>query len=247
MALGLAAGLASQVAHAQRLQPFSSAIPGDRLPTPWRVVPFPGGGKPLTRFEVVTLDGARVLKVSTDKSYGWVLHEVPPIVLGPGSRLRWRWRLDQPILDADLKRREGDDSAVKVCALFDMSTARLGFADRLLLSVAKSKTSDPVPAATLCYVWDHLLPTGTETPNVFSSRVRLIVMDSGEALLGQWVTHERDVFADFMHAFGKETDEMPPLIGITVGADSDNTRSLSIAYVGDIALNPLVPKAAGAP
>jgi hypothetical protein len=44
---------------------------------------------------MVTIDGTRVLKMLADKSYGSVLHEVAPVVLGPGSRLRWRWRLEQ--------------------------------------------------------------------------------------------------------------------------------------------------------
>ena len=70
----------------------------------------------------------------------------------------------------------------------------------------------------------------------FSPRLRYVVMDSGETLLGQWVKHERDLAADFLRAFGAETDVMPPLVGLAVGADSDNTQSTSLAYVGDLGL-----------
>jgi hypothetical protein len=206
------------------------------LPAPWRVVGFPGGGKPVSSFDIDNLGGVKVLKVSANNSYGSALHEVAPVVIGPGTRLRWRWRLEQPLLLADLKKREGDDSAVKVCAFFDMSTAKLGLGDRMALSVARSRTTDPIPAATLCYVWDHLLPEGTELPNVFSGRMRLVVIDSGEGRLGQWVAHDRDLHADFMRAFGKETDEMPPLIGIAIGADADNTHGQSLAFVGDVSV-----------
>ncbi len=228
--------LGAAPAVAQRIQPFSATIPGDRLPAPWRVVPFPGGSKPVTQFETTMLEGTRVLKVLADKSYGSVLHEVAPVVLGPGSRLRWRWRLEQPLLQSDLRRRDGDDSAIKVCALFDMAVGKLGVLERAMLSLARSRTSDPIPAATLCYVWDHLLPEGTALPNAFSARIKFVVMDSGETYLSQWRVHERDLAADFMQAFGRETDDMPPLIGIAIGADSDNTKATSLAYVGDIAL-----------
>jgi Protein of unknown function (DUF3047) len=228
--------LSPKMAVAQSMQPFSAAGAGDKLPLPWRIVPFPGGAKPVTQFTIETMDGVKVLKVLSNKSYGTVLHDLAPVVLGPGSRLRWRWRLEQPLLQADLKRRDGDDSAVKVCALFDMGVDKLGPLERAVLSLARSRAAEPLPAATLCYVWDHLLPEGASLANVFSARVRLVVMDSGEAHLGQWRLHERDLAADFMRAFGHETDQMPPLIGIAVGADSDNTLSIGMAYVGDITL-----------
>ena len=77
---------------------------------------------------------------------------------------------------------------------------------------------------------------GTRLANVYSQRLRFLVVDSGEQKIGQWVTHEQDLAADFLQAFGHETDTMPPLIGIAVGADSDNTGGKSLAYVGDLLL-----------
>jgi hypothetical protein len=46
-----------------------------------------------------------------------------------------------------------------------------------------------------------------------------------------------------MRAFGHETDTVPPLIALLVGADADNTSGHSLAYVGDLTLN-LVPQTA---
>ena len=233
--LGAAVGVGGD-AQAEVLSPFAGAAAGEKLPAPWRVTGFPGGRKPVSQFAIEQLRGEAVLKVITDKSYGSALHEVPPMVLAAGSKLHWRWRLEEPLLQSDLKKREGDDSAIKVCALFDMGTDKLGLLDRTQLRMARGQTTDPIPAATLCYVWDHLLPVGTRLPNVFSPRVRFVVMDSGEQKLGQWVSHERDLVADFMQAFGHETDAMPPLIGIAVGADSDNTGGKSLAYVAAVVL-----------
>jgi Protein of unknown function (DUF3047) len=108
--------------------------------------------------------------------------------------------------------------------------------ERNILRLARTISSEKLPAATLCYVWDHLSPAGSEFPNAFTHRLRFIVLDSGEKQLGQWITHERDIAADFQRAFGHETDVMPPLIGVAVGADSDNTQSASLAYLSDITL-----------
>ena len=229
-------GFCSLAAASQQLQSFSKAAVGEALPAPWRVVAFPGGGRPVSRFAIEMQGAERVLKVAADKSYGNALHEIKPVVPATGSKLKWRWRLDKPLLQADLKNRDGDDVALKVCALFDLSLDKLGFMERNIMRMARSRTADPVPAATLCYVWDHLLPEGTRLANVYSPRLRFVVLNSGEKQLGQWQTHERDLLVDFKLAFGHEADETPPLVAIAVGADADNTSDTSLAYVGDVSL-----------
>jgi Protein of unknown function (DUF3047) len=230
----LAGTLAS--AAAQPLQAFSAG-PGAALPAPWRLLGLPKGKAPLAQFEIATLDGSRVLKLATDKSYGTALHELKPVVLAPGSTLKWRWRLEQALPLADLKLKSGDDAALKVCAMFDMPLDKLGFWERNLLRLARSLSGEALPAATLCYVWDHSLPAGAELPNAYSARVRYVVLNSGDAQTGQWLTHERDLAADVQRAFGHEFDLPPPLIAIVVGADSDNTQGQSLAYLGDLLLN----------
>lgn len=216
---------------------FSSAAPGEP-PSPWRVAGLPKQRKPFTRFDIMPLDGRQVLRVQADGSYGNLVHELPHTVPAPGSRLRWRWRLDQPLLDADLRLRSGDDTALKVCLLFDMPVENLGFVDRQMLRLARSASGEHLPAATLCYVWDHALPPGTLLNNAYTSRLRVLVLDSGEQRLGQWVSHQRDVAADFRLAFGRESATLPPLEAVLIGADADNTGGQSRAYVGDVTLSP---------
>ncbi len=222
-------------ASAQGLAPFSKAE-SDAIPTPWRLVGLPKGKAPLAQIEIVKLGDDRVLKLATDKSYGTALHELKPVVLGLGSTLKWRWRLEQPIAAADLKVKEGDDAPLKVCAMFDMPLDKLKFLERNLVRLARSVSGEKLPAATLCYVWDHKLAVGTELPNAYSPRLRFVVLDSGEKKLGQWTMHERDLAADLQRAFGHEFVTPPPLIAIVVGADSDNTQGASLAYIGDVVL-----------
>lgn len=228
---------AAMEATAANLHPFSSAS-GTLPPAPWRVVGLPKATKPLTRFDMVPLDGRSVLRVQTDHSYANLVHDLPDLALAPGMKLRWRWRLDQPLHGTDLRQRAGDDTPLKVCVLFDMPLEQLGFVERNLLRAARSMSGENLPAATLCYVWDAKLAAGTLLDNAFSHRLRMIVADSGEQHLGQWVTHTQDLAADFQRAFGKESATLPPLQGVLVGADSDNTAGQSLGYVGDITLSP---------
>lgn len=224
-------------AQAIALTPFSSAS-GDQPPAPWRVVGVPGGKIPLTSFALADIDGRKVLRIEASKSYANLVHDVPVAQAEAGSRLRWRWRLDEPLRTADLRRREGDDSPLKVCVLFDMPLEKLGLIDRNLLRLARGVSGEKLPSATLCYVWDSALPAGTLLPNAYTGRVRLIVVDSGEQRLGQWVSHSRDLAADFRRAFGDESDTLPPLQAVLVGGDSDNTGGHSLGWVGDVTLSP---------
>lgn len=232
---GLASGQTATPASAEPpvLQPFSRASEG-APPAPWRVVGLPSGKVPLTQMDMVVLDGAPVLRLRTNQSYGSLSHALPAQA-GMGV-LRWRWRLDQPMPGANLLRKDGDDAPLKVCALFDLPLEAIPFLERNLLRLARRVSGEHLPGATLCYVWDHTLPMGTALANAYSRRVRYLVLDSGTRQLGQWVTHTRDLHADFLRAFGSESDTAPPPLAIAVGADSDNTGGTSLGYLGDLVL-----------
>lgn len=204
---------------------------------PWKVVGLPQQTKPFTRFSVVDIDGKRAVKIEADLSYGNIVH--PLKEYAAPVNLVWQWRIEKPIDAADLREKRGDDTAVKVCVFFDMPMDNVPFADRQLLRLARSKTSDPVPTATVCYVWDPKLPAGTTLDNAFTRRMRYIVLESGTDRLNKWVAEKRDVAADFTKLFNDESKGVvPPIVGIAVGADSDNTQSHSVAYVSGIALEP---------
>lgn len=205
---------------------------GASAPAPWRAVGLPGGKVPQARFDVTELDGTRVLRVRSNASYGTLNHPAGPAA----GTLRWRWRIDEPVAGADLRRKDGDDAPLKLCAMFDLPLEALGLVERSLMRLARARSAEPLPAATLCYLWDATVPAGTVLPNAYTARVRFMVLDSGAAALGRWQGHERDLAADFKQAFGQESPAVPPLLAIVVGADSDNTGGSSLAYLADLLL-----------
>lgn len=218
---------------AATLSVFSNA-PAGPPPAPWRVVGLPASKKPLTQFDVVPLGPDMVLRVRSERSYGNLTHALDPHT--PGRMLHWRWRLDQPVAGADLLTKSGDDTPIKVCALFDLPLERIGFLERNLLRLSRQVSGEHLPGATLCYVWDQKLAVDTELPNAFTRRMHYLVLNSASTPLQQWVSHTRDLHADFLRSFGAESSTVPRLLGIVVGADSDNTAQSSLAYVGDLAL-----------
>jgi len=204
---------------------------GSEAPAPWRVVGLPQQSKPLTRFSVVEFDARRVLRVEADHAYGNLVH---PLHDARAGTLAWRWRVDQPASGNDLRRKSGDDSALKVCAFFDLPMAQVPFVERQLLRIASSRAGEELPTATLCYVWDEHLPQGTLLHSAYTHRVRYIV---SHGTLQRWSEESHDLAADFLRAFGDDSADVPPLSAIVIGADTDNTGSHSIGYLSDLRLH----------
>ena len=196
---------------------------------PWRFAGLPGQTKPATHFDIVTLDGVRVLRVEADQSYGNLLHPLPAAT--PAGTLSWRAQVALPLQGADLTTRRGDDAALRVCALFDMPLAQVPVFERQLLRLASSRLGEPLPTATLCYVWDATLAPGSVVVSPYTRRVRSIVVHSPQ---GQWQAERHDLGNDFLRVFGDEALRVPVLTAILIGADADNTASHSVAYVSEI-------------
>ena len=228
--------LAAEPAALDRPLPLPFAAAGSAPAKPWQVVGLPQQTKPFTRFTVGAVDGVQAVRIEADKSYGNLVH---PLRLAASSlKLSWQWRVDRPIASADLKTSRGDDMPVRVCVLFDMPLDKVSARDRRLLERARSRSGKQVPSATICYVWDAKLPAGKMLESPFTGRIRYVVVQSGGARLQQWIAERRDVAADFQQLYGAESDRLPPIVGIAVGADADNTRMQSLAFVGDLVLAP---------
>ena len=240
LALGITCATAS--ALAQTLAPL---VPVDSTTaSPWRFVGFPKSKAdiPATRFELAEVQGERALKVSTRASYGTWVHDLANV--NPG-RLQWHWRLDQPLTGgkgvADILTKAGDDAALKVCVMFDHPLDRVPFAQRTLLRIARSVSGEDLPAATLCYVWDIVHPSGLQGANPYTQRVRFITLQGKGAPLAQWQTETRDVAADFANLFANELPAgagVPKVRAVLIGADSDNTGAQSVGWVRGLQWQP---------
>ena len=221
--------------RAAGLSAFSSA-PGSQPPVPWQVVGLPNRSeKPVTQFDLTDVDGAHALRVRADKSWGSLVHPTKDAVK-PGTMLRWRWRLDQPLPKADIHAKATEDSPLKVCVSFDMPVDKIPGAERTMFRFAQFMAREKLPTATLCYIWGAKEAIGYEQASLFTARVRFVVLANESTPLKTWASKERDIYADFMKAFGHEAGTVPALIAIVIGADADNTLGQSYGYVGDLQL-----------
>ena len=207
-------------------------VQGGALQLPWRVVTLPQQTLPVTRYSAEVVDGREALRIESRGSYGNLVHELPP---GEVPRmLQWSWRLAQANPAIDLRTKAGDDVPVRVCASFELPLERVPFVERQLLRLARAQTGEPLPAATLCWVWGHAEPAGALLPNAYTRRVRYIVLRNAQHAAGRWFEESRDIAADFQRAFGDESATLPPLTALIVAGDADNTGGVSIAHVAGL-------------
>ena len=74
---------------------------------------------------------------------------------------------------------------------------------------------------TIGYIWDSTEPAGASFPSAKVSTVHYIVVRSGSADLGKWITETRNVLEDFKKIYGENPGE--PAGGITLSINSQNT------------------------
>lgn len=207
----------------------ASASEGQVSPAgPWRHQAFPG--KQATRYLPVTRDGRPAMSADSRASVSALRQDVrvEPAQLG---RVRFSWLVPSLIAGSDLAQRELSDSPASIVLAFEGDRSKFPARDAMLSELAHALTGEPMPYATLMYVWSNDRPVGTVIQNPRTSRIRKLVVESGTGRLNRWLDYERDVRADFQAAFGE-----PPgaLVSIGIMTDSDNTRSQAQAWYGPL-------------
>ena len=151
----------------------------------------------------------------------------------PGdTRLGWRWQVSHSVKNSRLAVKAGDDFSARLYVLFDPPDDQLTFGERAKLALGRRLFGDSLPRAALCYVWGTEDRVGTIAPNAYTDRVRMIVLDQGDAQAGRWQIHERDLAADYIAAFGRAP--APRIVGLSLMSDTDNTGDEVRARFADI-------------
>jgi hypothetical protein len=215
------------------LAPFSAAQSDGPLPPGWRIVALPNANRAEA---ALALDGTTtVLRLDAKAAAISVASRVREPT--EGARLHWRWRVSRVVESADLETRAGDDYAARVYVTFDVPLDRLPFAARTRLRLARLFFGAELPVAAICYVWDNRHPVGTQAWNAYSDQVRMVVVESGAARAGQWIDESRDLEADYRAAFATRwPGSVPPVDGVAVSSDTDQTGEHVTAWFGDLRL-----------
>ena len=199
------------------------------LPAPWRVVQIDKRTKPTT-YRLATVAGVPAVEARANDSMALLARPLS-VDLAATPILCWRWLVDAPVARGDMTRKSGDDYAARLYVAFDMPDSAMSAGTRLKLGIARRLFGGNVPDAALNYVWDNRHPVGTRRKSAYTDRAELIVVETGTARAGTWVTARVDVAADFATAFGNRPGTP---IQIAVASDTDNTDSIARAAFADL-------------
>jgi hypothetical protein len=180
------------------------------IPEGWK-----GGtwGSPKYDFEVVEADGQRVLQLKSEGDSSTIARDIKGKVdLKETPILEWRWRVTRLPRGADARKGETDDEAGQIY-------------------VTWPRFPEAVRSRIIGYIWDTTAPVGSIFKSEKTGTVNYVVVESGPAKLGRWITEQRNVVEDFKKIYGAEP-ESPGGVSITI--DSDDTRSSAEAFVGSL-------------
>jgi hypothetical protein len=208
---------------------FSTESPGDALPDGWKPLLFKKIEKHTSYTLVKEGEDVAVKAVSMASASGLTRE----IKIDPKEYpvVQWRWRVENILKRGDVHRKEGDDYPARLYIAFEYDPSLLGFFEKLKYEAARLLYGQYPPLGAINYIWESTAPVGTLVPNAYTERVMMIVVESGEAKLHQWISEERNVYEDYRNAFGK----IPSAIsGVAIMTDTDNTGESATAYYGDI-------------
>jgi hypothetical protein len=196
--------------------------------------------KSATSYKIVQRAGRKAILAQSDRSASMYRYFLESEQREAG-KLRFSWKSDHLIDQADMAERDSEDAVVRVILSFEGDRAKFSNKNRMLSDLSHALTGEEMPYATLMYVWCNKRPAGSVIINPRTDRIRKLVVESGKGNLGKWLDYERDIRADFIQAFGEEPGA---LTGIALMTDTDNTQSKATAWYGPISLKPSVKTAA---
>jgi len=220
-----------QLPAQEELPKFSAETARDGMPVGWhfyRIAPY----KKNTVYRLENYQGRTVLSANSKTSASGLAIKLRPRQ-AQNLWLKWEWKAIAPIPEADNTERYHDDAPLRILVAFDGNKSKLALKEKMTFEMASLISGQEMPYATLMYIWSGKSPVNSVLDNAHTSRIKMIVVDSGSEGLGDWRKHEQDLATDYKRAYGENPGEV---IGIALLTDTDNTKSETRALYGDIEL-----------
>ncbi|MEQ9547255.1 MAG: DUF3047 domain-containing protein [Marinobacter sp.] len=229
--LGAALLLASGAVVADTtIKPFSQMA---NLDDGWEPLEFPKIDRHTT-YRLIEEDGTQVIEAQTSNSASGLIARLN-VAPGDSLILRWRWKVSNTFEKGDARQKSGDDYPARIYVAFEFEPDKAGWFERAKRKTVEALFGEELPGNAINYIWANQLAKGKTVANPYAEETMMIAVTSGDDQVGEWVTVERDIVADYRAAFGEEP---PRLRGVAIMSDSDNTGESATAWYGDLELNP---------
>jgi len=208
---------------------FSQAQDLSSLPEGWQPLTFKDIASHTT-YRLVQDHGTTVVEAVSHASSSGLTRKFPINPL-EYPLISWKWKVANTYEKGDVSKKAGDDYPARIYITFAYDAGKVGLWEQLKFNTVKLLYGEYPPISAINYIWASKAPQGLTTPNPFTDRVKMIVIESGSDKLNQWMAEKRDIVADYRQAFGEDP---PTISGIAIMTDSDNTGENATAWYGDI-------------
>lgn len=174
----------------------------------WETKSFKG----VTDYRLVKEAGRTVVQANSHNSASGLIKKIRFQPLKQ-RYLRWSWKIAATVKGGDERTKAGDDYAARVYVIFP---------GRFFWQMK-----------ALNYIWANKLAKGEAVPNAYAANARMIAVESGNYLAGQWLTEQRDLVLDYRTQFGTDPPEAE---AIAIMTDTDNTGAAAEAWYSDVIL-----------
>jgi hypothetical protein len=164
-------------------------------------------GSPKHDFVVETESPNRVLHLRSDNDSSTISKEVK-VDVKQYPILEWRWKVVALPKGGDARRKETDDEAAQLYVTFPRFPSALR-------------------SRIIGYIWDTTAPAGAIFLSQKVSTVTFVVVRSGDADLGRWLTETRNVLDDYKRIYGEAPGEDVGAISISINSQNTATRAES--------------------
>ncbi len=221
--LGLLAGLTFLAAALLATAPLRAADPAPLVVEDWSKQPegktgIPDGwkgqnwGSPKYDFRIETQGGRKILRVRSQDDSSTISKEAK-VDVKDRPILQWSWYAVTLPKGGDARKSATDDQAAQLYVTFP-------------------RFPQAVRSRIISYLWDTSAPAGAIFKSEKTGLVTYVVVRSGPAEVGKWVTESRNVLEDYKKIYGEAPGEDVGAISISI--DSNDTHSSAESYFGEI-------------
>jgi hypothetical protein len=180
------------------------------VPSGWRKQDW---GSPKYDFTVEEQDGQRVVHLKSARDSSNISKDIREKVrLAETPVLEWTWKVVSLPKGADCRQSATDDEAAQIYVVWP-------------------SFPQAVRSRIIGYIWDTTAPVGTIVKSQKTGTVTYVVVRSGPAELGKWITEHRNVLEDYRRIFGEEPHDPG---AVSFGIDSDDVKGTAESYMGRI-------------
>ena len=169
-------------------------------------------GSPRYDFRVVTHGGRKGINLKSANDSSTISKEVK-VDVKAWPILQWTWQAVTLPKGGDARKSATDDEAAQIYVTFP-------------------RFPSAVRSRIISYIWDTTAPVGAVFKSEKTGLVTYVVVRSGPADLGKWLTESRNVLEDYKKIYGESPGEDVGAISIAI--DSNDTNSTAESYFAEI-------------